>query len=172
MFADELDFACTMKHELQSFAMDTGSLPPQNSDPFFLRVLALVEEWIDSEWDRKEAIRAEARALGWNAEREAKYKDAILTSHRLASALDGMSEATFRRELERLGAPTPGEIIRKSRLRFAAKLLTHTRLRINQVGRRAGYQSEKHFTDAFRSEFKHTPTDYRRRSSNVNGESQ
>ena len=137
--------------------------PPPPSNPFLQRVLNVIEDWIETEWDRKEAIRAEALALGWNTERSTRYRDAVLSTHRLAACIDGMSEATFRRELEKLKAPTPGELIRKARIRHAAKLLINTRLRVNRVGKQAGYRNEKHFTDAFRAEFKATPSEYRRR---------
>jgi AraC-like DNA-binding protein len=153
-----------MKHEPLVIAMTDAQPPPQRSDPFLQRVPTIIEEWIEGEWEKKEAIRSEALALGWNAERAARYQDAILTTHRLALRVDGMSEATFRRELEKLHAPKPGELIRKARIRYAAQLLTHTRLRVNMIAKRAGYDNEKHFTDAFRAAFKVTPSEYRRRA--------
>jgi len=149
--------------------MNTNPSPqPKPDDPFLQRVHAIIDEWIEGEWDKKEAIRSEALALGWNTERATRYQDATLTTHRLAMRVDGMSEATFRRELQKLNAPRPGELIRKARIRFAAKLLTDTRLRVNKIAKRAGYDNEKHFTDAFRSEFKTTPSEYRRRF--INGD--
>jgi AraC-like DNA-binding protein len=151
-----------MKHQPHAVAMTSTEGRPHGADPFLMRVQTIIEEWIEGEWDRKETIRAEAVALGWTTERATRYRDAILTTDRLANSLDGMSEATFRRELEKLGAPTPGELIRKARIRFAAKLLTHTRLQVNKIAKRAGYKSEKHFTDAFRAELKSTPSEYRR----------
>lgn len=154
-----------------AIAMTSDAEPtPARVDPFLQRVQAVIENWIEEEWDKKEAIRNEAVALGWNPERVARYKDAILTTHRLADCMDGMSEATFRRELEKLHAPKPGELIRKARIRFAAKLLTHTRLRVNKVAKRAGYDDKKHFTDAFRAELQVTPSEYRRRFISNNGE--
>lgn len=149
--------------------MNTNPGPQRKpDDPFLQRVHAIIDEWIEGEWDKKEAIRSEALALGWNTERATRYQDATLTTHRLAMRVDGMSEATFRRELQKLNAPRPGELIRKARIRFAAKLLTDTRLRVNKIAKRAGYDNEKHFTDAFRSEFKTTPSEYRRRF--INGD--
>ncbi len=144
---------------------------PARLDPFLQRVQAIIDDWIEGEWDRREAIRSEALALGWTAERAARYNDALLTTHRLATRVDDMSEATFRRELEKLAAPKPGEMIRKARLRYAAKLLTHTRFRVSQVGKRSGYNDGKHFADAFRAEFNCTPSEYRRRFiSSTNGD--
>lgn len=137
--------------------------PPLAEDPFLARVLAIIDACIQSEWDRKEAIKAEAMALGWNAERAARYRNATLTTEHLAARVDGVSEAKFRRDLEKVGAAPPGELIRKARIRHAARLLITTRLLVKQVAKRAGYKSEKHFTDAFRAELGATPSEYRRR---------
>lgn len=135
---------------------------PQQVDPFLQRVMFIIDGWVEGEWEAKEAIRHEAAALGWTPSRTARYKDAILSSHALAVRVDGMSETKFRRELEKVDAPTPGELIRKARMRYAAKLLRETRLLVKQVARRAGYDNDKHFADAFRAEFNTTPSDYRK----------
>ncbi|MBS0232540.1 MAG: helix-turn-helix transcriptional regulator [Proteobacteria bacterium] len=157
-----------MNHHFFLFAMSLGAGGAPPLDPFLRRVLTAIEEWIETEWARKESIRTEALTGGWTTERKSRLRDATLTTNRLANHLDGMSEATFRRELEKLGAPPPGELIRKARIRYAAKLLTHTRLLVNKVGKRCGYRSEKHFTDAFRAELKTTPSAYRRSAINQN----
>jgi AraC-like DNA-binding protein len=157
-----VDFALSMKHATDEADIASGTYRPEH--PFLKRVVAIIDEWIEGEWDRKEAIRYEASALGWNAEREARYRDATLTAELLAMRVDGMSDAKFRRELKKIGAPRPGDLIRKARIRHAAKLLTHTRLLVKQIAERAGYSSEKHFTDAFRAELKSTPSRYRRAS--------
>lgn len=131
-------------------------------DPFLQRVLLIIQEWIEDEWETREAVRLEAAALGWNIERASRYRDSILTTPGLASRVDGMSEAKLRRELEKLEAPPPGELIRKARIRYAARLLVETRLLVKEVAHHAGYDNEKHFTDAFRAEHGTTPSDYRR----------
>ncbi|WP_414463383.1 helix-turn-helix transcriptional regulator [Hyphomicrobium sp. DY-1] len=152
-----------MKQDLLLFALHFASILPP-ADPFLRRVYATIDDWIASEWERKEAIRTEALSSdGWTPERHARLRDATLTTHRLANRIDGMSEATFRRELAKLGAPPPGELIRKARMRHATKLLTHTRLMIHKIAKRCGYKSEKHFADAFRAEFHTTPSEYRRK---------
>ncbi|WP_414462372.1 helix-turn-helix transcriptional regulator [Hyphomicrobium sp. DY-1] len=154
-----------MKHHLLLYLMTAaahGTLPAV--DPFLRRVLTIIDDWIESEWSQKEAIKREGNALGWTTERAARLKDAALTAQHLANRVDGMSEASFRRALQYRGAPPPGELIRKARIRYAAKLLTHTGLLVNKVAKRSGYKSEKHFTDAFRAEFKMTPSEYRRAS--------
>lgn len=142
--------------------MTSNARFPTGVNPFLQRVLFIIDEWIADEWSLKEAIKNEASALGWNNERAARYRDSILTTPTLASRVDGMSEAKLRRELEKAGATTPGELIRKARLRLAARLLIETRLLVKEVAHRAGYDSEKHFTDAFRAEYDATPSDYRR----------
>lgn len=155
-----MDFVLRMPSNLILLMSLAAGLPPL--DPFLRRVVATIDECIEGEWPMKEAAKNEASALGWNKERRDAYKALTLTPARLANRLDGISESKFRRALLDIGAPPPGELIRKARLRYAAKLLTHTRLLVKQVAERAGYRSEKHFTDAFRAVFDATPTDYRR----------
>lgn len=156
-----MDVAYAMPSHLFFIAMSLASgMPPL--DPFLRRVLSTIDECIQDEWPMKEAAKNEAAALGWTANRRDAYRALTLTPRSLARRVDGMSEAKFRRELGSLGAPPPGELIRHARLRYAAKLLTHTRLLVKQVAERAGYRSEKHFTDVFRATYDMTPTDYRR----------
>jgi AraC-like DNA-binding protein len=143
-----------------AMTLDTSEISA--SDPFIRRVLAIIEDAIEAEWPQKEAARNEAAALGWTVERRKSYKAITLTPQRLARLVDGMHETKFRRALLALGAPTPGELIRKARIRYAARLLTHTRLMVKQIADRAGYRSEKHFTDVFRAMFDSTPSEYRR----------
>lgn len=140
--------------------VDPHDLSP--CDPFIRRVLTIIDDAIEAEWPKKEAARNEAAALGWTIERRNAYAAITLTPQRLARLVDGMHETKFRRALCALGAPTPGDLIRKARIRYAARLLTHTRLMVKQIADRAGYRSEKHFTDVFRAMFDATPSDYRR----------
>lgn len=163
-----VDYAQAMKHQI--LIMNTNIASPPSANPFLQRVLLIIDDWVAEEWGRREAIRNEAAALGWNNERTARYRDTILTAPTLACRVDGMSEAKLRRELEKVGAPTPGELIRKARIRHAAQLLIATRLLVKEVAHRAGYENEKHFTDAFRAEYQATPSDYRRTFINGAGE--
>lgn len=142
--------------------MKSNTGPPRRIDPFLERVITIIDEWIESEWHTKEAIKYEAQALGWTKDRNQRFHAATLSAELLANRVDGMSDAKFRRELKKIGAPNPGELIRKARIAHAAKLLTHTRLLVKQIGLRAGYSSEKHFTDAFRAACGKTPSEYRR----------
>lgn len=155
-----MDVVRVMHSNLIFLMSIAAGLPPL--DPFLRRVLFTIDECIADEWPMKEAAKNEAAALGWTKERRDAYRALTLTPARLATRLDGISKSKFRRALLDVGSPPPGELIRKARIRYAAKLLTHTRLLVKQVAERAGYRSEKHFTDAFRSAFDATPTDYRR----------
>lgn len=147
----------------QSPMRNNGHTQRRQEDPFFQRIQLIIDEWIESEWDRKESIRVEAQAHGWNEERKIRFQNATLSTETLPARVDGMSEAKFRRELKKINAPTPGELIRKARIRHAIKLLTHTRLLVKQIAERVGYASEKHFADAFRAKCGVTPSQYRRR---------
>lgn len=118
----------------------------RNTDPFLARVTGIIASSVETECEA-EPGRSPLR----------------LTAETLARRLDNISLAKLRRELEKLGAPPPGELIRKARLAHAAKLLTHTRLMVQQIADRSGYRSKKQFTDAFKAEFNTTPSDYRRK---------
>lgn len=152
-----MDFAYAAPSNLFLIAM-TRSSP----DPFLRRVLAAIDECIETEWSLKDAVLNEAAALGWTKERRDAYTALTLTPKKLASRIDGISESKLRRALADIDASPPGELIRTARIRYAAKLLTHTRLLVKQVAERTGYRSEKHFTDAFRAIYDTTPTEYRR----------
>lgn len=141
---------------------DSSRGPDGLIDPFHARVSALVTEWVETEWARREAIRQQAAESGWSADYEQRLADATLDSFMLARAVDNMSIAKLRRELEKVGAPPPGELIRAARIAHATKLLTHTRLMVRQIGERCGYRDEKHFKDAFKTATCATPTEFRR----------
>ena len=131
-------------------------------NPFCARVLRAIEAWIHGEWDRREAVREEAKALGWTEQRRRAYFETILTPAGLARQIDRISESKLRRELARLGAPPPGQLIRDARIEFAKHLLVHGRLLIREVADRAGYENEKHFSGVFMKATGVSPSQYRR----------
>lgn len=131
-------------------------------DPFIARIRALLSAWIEAEWQERQRIEGEVRASGWNAELRADYDAAVLTVENLATRLDNISLSKLRRELRKLGAPTPGDLIREARIAYAARLLVETRLLIREVAARAGYDSEKHFAEQFQRARGVTPSVYRR----------
>lgn len=131
-------------------------------DPFFQRIESAIAGWLENEWMRKETIRQKATVLGWNAKLKTAYSEASLTPFTLAHHIDHISVSKLRRELEKIGAPSPGKLIRDGRIAFAKQLLTHGRLLIREVGERAGYENEKHFGEVFSKATGMKPSEFRR----------
>lgn len=136
---------------------------PCAHDPFFVRVVSIIEKWITVEWTEREAIRRAAITSGWTAHWRSDYAAAALTVENLAHRLDNISISKLRRELKKLGAPPPGEIIRRARIDYAKHLLVTTRMLVREVSERAGYDSEKHFAEQFQRATGCRPSAYRRR---------
>jgi AraC-like DNA-binding protein len=136
----------------------------RQANPFRRRVQNAVAAWIEGEWGRKEAMLAEAKRHGWTEARSTAFANITLTPELLAASLDNVSLSKLRRELHKIGAPSPGQLIREARLAYAKHLLVETRLMIREVRERAGYDNDKHFKDTFVREVGMTPTEYRRDS--------
>lgn len=132
------------------------------TDPFLARIHDLLAGWIEVEWQERQRIKGEARANGWTTALRADYEASALTVENLATRLDNISLSKLRRELRKLGGPTPGDLIRETRIAYAARLLVETRLLIREVAARAGYDSEKHFAEQFQRALGVTPSVYRR----------
>ena len=132
------------------------------TDPFLARIRDLLAGWIEVEWQERQRIEGEVRANGWTTALRADYEASGLTVENLATRLDNISLSKLRRELRKLGAPTPGDLIRETRIAYAARLLVETRLLIREVAARAGYNSEKHFAEQFQRALGVTPSVYRR----------
>ena len=131
-------------------------------DPFLSRIRELLAHWIELEWSSRQRIEGEVRATGWTTALRADYDATALTVENLATRLDNISLSKLRRELRKLGAPTPGDLIRETRIAYAARLLVETRLLVREVAARAGYDSEKHFAEQFQRALGVTPSVYRR----------
>ncbi|MGD9803397.1 MAG: helix-turn-helix transcriptional regulator [Hyphomicrobiaceae bacterium] len=138
--------------------------PAYRSAPFFRRVHEVLSQWIAGEWEAREAIRREAMVHGWNDARRRAYDDAMLTAQNLARAIDNISLTKLRRELGKIGAPSPGHLIREARIQYAKHLLVTGRLLVREVALRAGYGKERHFTEVFTAAVGVTPSEYRRLS--------
>jgi len=132
------------------------------TDPFLTRIHDLLYGWIEAEWLTRQRIEGEVRASGWTTALRADYDAATLSVENLATRLDNISLSKLRRELRKLGAPTPGDLIRETRIAYAARLLVETRLLVREVAARAGYDSEKHFAEQFQRALGVTPSVYRR----------
>jgi AraC-like DNA-binding protein len=138
--------------------------PPYHDAPFYRRVQSVLSQWIAGEWHARESIRREASVHGWNDTRRRTYEDATLTAEGLAHSIDNISLTKLRRELSKLGAPAPGQLIREARINHAKFLLVTGRLLIREVAERAGYGKERHFTEVFTATVGVTPSEYRRLS--------
>lgn len=146
-------------------AEDTPPYPPMDpiarpDSPFLARVYDLTSNWVQQEWITIDAIKRGTTRTGKHT--QIAIKESRLTLDTLASRLDNISQATLLRELRKLNAPPPGEIIRITRLHFAKHLLIHTRMLVREVALRAGYDNERHFAEMFTREFKCTPSLFRR----------
>lgn len=147
-------------------AEDTPSYPPMRpvaspNSPFLNRVYALTCRWVQEEWLAIDAIKRDTSRGGKSA--QLAIQESRLTLDNLAKRLDNISQATLFRKLKRLNAPTPGEIIRITRLHFAKHLLIHTPILVRDVALRAGYENERHFSEMFIREFGCRPSHFRRR---------
>lgn len=154
-----------MAKSLKRAAQDTPPYPRMEpvakpDSPFLARVYELTCSWVQDEWLIIDAIK---RGPGRNrTSTEIAIRESRLTLDTLASRLDNISQATLLRELRKLDAPSPGEIIRITRLSFAKHLLIHTGLLVREVALRAGYENERHFSEMFAREFKCKPSEFRR----------
>lgn len=138
--------------------------PPQPLGiPFLDRVYDLTQRWIQEEWLVITALKRDAARNGKKPIYLAAIEESRLTPDNLAKRLDNISQATLRRELKKLNAPSPGQIIRKTRIAYAKHLLTHTRMMVRDIAQRAGYENERHFGEVFATEENCSPTEYRRK---------
>lgn len=155
----------TYKPPASANGLPFAPMPIEQADgiaPFLHRINELVLKWVQEEWAAIETIKQDAAKHGWNNHRKTALAEAKLTIPNLASRLDNISEATLRRELKKLNAPSPGEIIRNARIAYAKHLLTHTRILIRDVGVRAGYSDQRHFSAIFSEVSLQSPSDFRK----------
>jgi signal transduction histidine kinase/ligand-binding sensor domain-containing protein/AraC-like DNA-binding protein/AmiR/NasT family two-component response regulator len=73
----------------------------------------------------------------------------------------GMSRSNFYRKIRSLSDLTPTELIRNTRLQFAAKYLRETGLSISEIAYNAGFSSPSYFTKTFRNYFNMAPSEMR-----------
>lgn len=154
-----------MKKQSKRPADDTRPYPPMEpverpDSPFLARVYELTCAWVQEEWLIIDSIKRDTNRTGKNT--HAAIQECRLTLDNLATRLDNISQATLLRELKKLNAPSPGEIIRITRLTFAKHLLIHTRMLVRNVALRSGYDNERHFAEMFIREFGCRPSEFRR----------
>ncbi|MEV6278248.1 GlxA family transcriptional regulator [Nocardia sp. NPDC051832] len=90
----------------------------------------------------------------------AAHLDAPLTTPTL-SALAGTSERHLTRLFLQETGQTPGKYIRRTRAETAARLLTSTGLRLEEIATRCGYTSPETLRQAFTTHFGQSPSTYR-----------
>lgn len=153
----------SFKFPLQDQAPYPPMEPAEPQASVFLdRVYDVARRWVQEEWICIEAIKRTAPNTG-NARIAEAINEARLTPVTLAKRLDNISGSSLKRELKKLGAPPPGQIIRATRIQFAMHLLIHTRISIRDVAARAGYSNQQHFATIFRQETNCPPLDFRKR---------
>ncbi|MCG8419871.1 MAG: AraC family transcriptional regulator [Proteobacteria bacterium] len=72
-----------------------------------------------------------------------------------------MSRSVFSRRFAEAFSTTPGDFVRRVRLRRAAELLRTTDLPIKAIAVRVGFASRSHFSRAFKAELGRNPATYR-----------
>ncbi len=73
----------------------------------------------------------------------------------------GMSRSGFYRKLKSLSDLSPVEIIRNTRMQFAAKYLKETDLPISEIAYKVGFSSPSYFTKTFKAFFDQSPSELR-----------
>ena len=91
----------------------------------------------------------------FNAPQQAWNMDAL-------AALAAMSRANFMRVFQQKIGMAPGKFLTQLRLQEAALLLNKTQKNILSVALEVGYQSEAHFSKAFKALYGMTPSQYRK----------
>ncbi len=79
------------------------------------------------------------------------------------AALAAMSRANFMRVFQHTIGMAPGKFLTQLRLQQAALLLNKTQKSILAIALEVGYQSEAHFSKAFKIAYGMTPSQYRKR---------
>jgi signal transduction histidine kinase/ligand-binding sensor domain-containing protein/DNA-binding response OmpR family regulator len=74
----------------------------------------------------------------------------------------GMSRSNFYRKIKTLSNLNPNELIRNTRLQFAARYIRETDKSISEIAYDAGFSSPSYFTKTFREYFNISPTEMRK----------
>ena len=86
----------------------------------------------------------------------------FLNSEFLAQEV-GMSPSTFYRKIKKATNKSPGELIKLTRLKLAARYLKESNITVSEVIENVGYNDPKHFRDNFKETFGMLPDEYRKR---------
>lgn len=74
----------------------------------------------------------------------------------------GMSNSTFYRKMKKTVDQTPGDFIKTTRLKLAARYLKETNLTVSEIVEKVGYSDIPNFRKNFKNEFRLSPADYRK----------
>jgi AraC-like DNA-binding protein len=157
--------ACLLGREGPAVQRDQGDDAADESlSAFMNRVESHIKSWVESEWIAKQRIAADAaRDRKPEAITALDLRKATLSVDTLASGLNGMSETALRRQLQQGGAElSPGEMIHRARMQFAARLLREGRYTIAAVAAMAGFDDQRYFASRFREQFGKSPRQYRK----------
>ncbi len=140
------------------------SVADDSLSAFVERVRAEIAGWIESEWQEKSRLRSElARESCPPAIAAIELRKATLSVETLAHRIDGMSEAALRRKLQHAGAThSPGEMIHRARMDYAARLLRERRYTIAAVATMSGFDDHRYCAARFREHFATSPRAFRR----------
>lgn len=78
----------------------------------------------------------------------------------------GMGRSLFFQKIKHLSGMTPNDYLRTYRLKRAAFLLTHGKLRINEICYEVGFSSPSYFAKRFSQQFGLSPSDYQKKEMN------
>lgn len=152
-----------------SVLLHTSPFPPMTvrhplgTPPFLMRINDLINEWVQKEWLAVEHVKNEANRSGWSTKvRNNALAEVSLTPDNLARSLDNISQPTLRRELAKLNAPPPGELIRLARIEFAKHLMTHTRILGRDIAGKVGFAHYRYFAAVFTDVVGMSPSHFRR----------
>ncbi len=90
----------------------------------------------------------------------ASYSNSDFNTEQLAEQL-AMGRATLHRKFKSLTGISPGEYIRKTRLKKACEHLDNSSMTVAQISDDVGFQSVAHFRKAFKDCYGKTPREYR-----------
>lgn len=159
------------RHPIESQTTYPPMVPvPAQESPFLHRVMDISQRWVQQEWLCIEAIKQQGHGKHSASRISDAISEARLTPANLAKTLDNISITTLKRELSKLGAAPPGQIIKQARIAFAKHLLIHTRLPIQDVAQRAGYMNHQYFSALFREEADCVPTTFRNKHQRKTGQ--
>jgi len=94
---------------------------------------------------------------------EEHLEDPFFDVEKLAT-LSGMSRMTLYRKIKAITGDSPSEMVRITRLNFAAKLLMNSDLNVSEIADRVGFQDLSHFSGTFKKHFHVSPSQYGRQS--------